>query len=189
MTSPAPLPLGVPQRGHVHRVGQRLGARQQPRHVASRPSAGSPRARVTAATPSGAHTGDPAGQRADRRVGRRRRAALPAAAVHQPQHALVGRRGGPPRSTPAATAAAASAAGRVRAGPSSAPTASAGPGGPRAGRPRRRGPAAISKMPSPRTAARSSACSSGAAGSCSRTVERDHNAMAHGATLAMAHEP
>ena len=168
------VPLGVPQRGHVHRVGQGLRAGQQPRHV-GRASAGSPRASVKRRHARCASVGHPRGQL--RRSSRRRCMMSPAQRLRSDDRSPV------PGCTPAAArprrrrrrstldAAVATAArhrGRSGAGRSiiradcvsRARCASS-----RHGLPSRT--SSDSKMPSPRTAARSSACSNGAAGSCS----------------------
>ena len=79
---------GMAQRGHVHRVGQRLGAGQQPRHGLD--SGGrQPPVQQHRRHPIGAGGPYPLRQRADGQIAGRPGAALPAAAVDQPQRTLV----------------------------------------------------------------------------------------------------
>ena len=138
--------------------------------IASAPVAGSPRSSVTAANPSRRTAATRSGTRGDHHVRGRRRAAFPAAAVDQPQRALVGG----PRSTAA----------RPRRSRCRQPGRSGGQlhhladwvsrcrcGSTRQAPPSRT--SSVSKMPSPRTTARSSACSSGVLRLVDLTVERD----------------
>ena len=159
------VPLGMPQRRHVHRVGQRLGAGQQPRHVGRATRAG--RGPASARPPRrGAAAATPVGQRRDRSTIRgRRRAALPAAAVHQPQHGLAAAVGDPPRRRGGDRRRQAARSGSGRSIIRAEWVSRARCASTRHGRPSRTN--RVSKTPSPRTAARSSANSSGVRGSCS----------------------
>ena len=133
--------------------------------MSSAPSGGQAARQCQGGQSVAADGGDPAGQRADHRERRcRMRAALASAAVHQPQHALVAAVGGPARhrgghrrrqrgrSGSGRSIIRADCVNRARCASS------------RHGRPSRT--SSDSKTPSPRTTARSSACSSGVCGSC-----------------------